>query len=226
MESTMQYLQTKLFGYWIEINRLLMSIGINNFLLIGEARGRKNEGKQYWWFIFAVYLNSQQKIFSKIVDNCDPSFFRRRGGREREILRGDVLDSKYSGQGYMNYFLKKIIFLHYDVDIISVQMRFEVLIPRLCLPGKFLVSNNVSFCLEPKVVSFVYNYMVFRLPIIITRLLQFVAGCGKFFEGTAEQMYQSLCVTLGSLPKPTRVYCGHEVWEFWCPFFGLISMLV
>lgn len=38
----------------------------------------------------------------------------------------------------------------------------------------------------------------------------FVAGCGKFFEGTAEQMYQSLCVTLGSLPKPTRVYCGHE----------------
>lgn len=40
---------------------------------------------------------------------------------------------------------------------------------------------------------------------------QFIAGCGKFFEGTAEQMYQSLCVTLGSLPKPTRVYCGHEV---------------
>ncbi|KVI10042.1 Beta-lactamase-like protein [Cynara cardunculus var. scolymus] len=38
----------------------------------------------------------------------------------------------------------------------------------------------------------------------------FVAGCGKFFEGTAEQMYQSLCVTLASLPKPTRVYCGHE----------------
>ena len=24
-------------------------------------------------------------------------------------------------------------------------------------------------------------------------------------------MYQSLCVTLGSLPKPTKVYCGHEV---------------
>lgn len=41
--------------------------------------------------------------------------------------------------------------------------------------------------------------------------LQFIAGCGKFFEGTAEQMYQSLCTTLGSLPKPTRVYCGHEV---------------
>lgn len=45
--------------------------------------------------------------------------------------------------------------------------------------------------------------------------LQFIASCGKFFEGTAEQMYQSLCVTLGSLPKPTRVYCGHEVNNTW-----------
>lgn len=41
--------------------------------------------------------------------------------------------------------------------------------------------------------------------------IQFIAGCGKFFEGSAEQMYQSLIVTLGSLPKSTRVYCGHEV---------------
>ncbi|CAL5343774.1 unnamed protein product [Camellia sinensis] len=47
-------------------------------------------------------------------------------------------------------------------------------------------------------------------PAVFTGDTLFVAGCGKFFEGTAEQMYQSLCVTLGSLPNPTRVYCGHE----------------
>ncbi|KAE9444980.1 hypothetical protein C3L33_23123, partial [Rhododendron williamsianum] len=47
-------------------------------------------------------------------------------------------------------------------------------------------------------------------PAVFTGDTLFVAGCGKFFEGTAEQMYQSLCVTLASLPKPTRVYCGHE----------------
>ncbi|GFP86636.1 hydroxyacylglutathione hydrolase cytoplasmic [Phtheirospermum japonicum] len=47
-------------------------------------------------------------------------------------------------------------------------------------------------------------------PAVFTGDTLFVAGCGKFFEGTAEQMYQSLCATLGSLPKPTRVYCGHE----------------
>uniref|UniRef100_H3DKX1 Hydroxyacylglutathione hydrolase n=1 Tax=Tetraodon nigroviridis TaxID=99883 RepID=H3DKX1_TETNG len=39
----------------------------------------------------------------------------------------------------------------------------------------------------------------------------FVAGCGKFFEGTAEQMYKALIEILGRLPPETkRVYCGHE----------------
>lgn len=47
-------------------------------------------------------------------------------------------------------------------------------------------------------------------PAVFTGDTLFVAGCGKFFEGTAEQMHQSLCVTLASLPKPTLVYCGHE----------------
>lgn len=38
----------------------------------------------------------------------------------------------------------------------------------------------------------------------------FVAGCGRLFEGTPEQMYDSLNQKLGALPDETRVYCGHE----------------
>ncbi|XP_036164559.1 hydroxyacylglutathione hydrolase, mitochondrial isoform X2 [Myotis myotis] len=38
----------------------------------------------------------------------------------------------------------------------------------------------------------------------------FVAGCGKFFEGTADEMYRALIEVLGRLPPDTRVYCGHE----------------
>lgn len=38
----------------------------------------------------------------------------------------------------------------------------------------------------------------------------FIAGCGRFFEGTAEQMYKALVQNLGSLPDDTKVYCGHE----------------
>jgi len=38
----------------------------------------------------------------------------------------------------------------------------------------------------------------------------FIAGCGRFFEGSPEQMDQNLNVILGNLPNDTRVYCGHE----------------
>src|SRR5262245_9836327 len=37
----------------------------------------------------------------------------------------------------------------------------------------------------------------------------FVAGCGRLFEGTAEQMLASLS-RLKQLPADTLVYCGHE----------------
>ncbi|MGQ9425183.1 hydroxyacylglutathione hydrolase [Gilvimarinus sp. F26214L] len=37
----------------------------------------------------------------------------------------------------------------------------------------------------------------------------FAGGCGRLFEGTAEQMYNSLS-KLAALPDATRVYCAHE----------------
>ncbi|XP_069037086.1 hydroxyacylglutathione hydrolase-like protein isoform X4 [Lepisosteus oculatus] len=47
-------------------------------------------------------------------------------------------------------------------------------------------------------------------PAVFTGDTLFVAGCGKFFEGTAEQMHRNLTEVLGSLPKDTKVFCGHE----------------
>ncbi|KAH9418685.1 hypothetical protein DERP_004011, partial [Dermatophagoides pteronyssinus] len=38
----------------------------------------------------------------------------------------------------------------------------------------------------------------------------FIGGCGKFFEGTAKQMYDALITILGSLPDHSKIYCGHE----------------
>uniref|UniRef100_A0A182MF49 hydroxyacylglutathione hydrolase n=1 Tax=Anopheles culicifacies TaxID=139723 RepID=A0A182MF49_9DIPT len=38
----------------------------------------------------------------------------------------------------------------------------------------------------------------------------FLAGCGRFFEGTPDQMYDALIGKLSSLPDDTQVYCGHE----------------
>lgn len=40
----------------------------------------------------------------------------------------------------------------------------------------------------------------------------FVMGCGRLFEGSAEQLWQSL-QKLKALPAETRVYCAHEYSE-------------
>lgn len=38
----------------------------------------------------------------------------------------------------------------------------------------------------------------------------FLGGCGRFFEGTAPQMYSALIEKLSKLPDDTKVFCGHE----------------
>ncbi|XP_015109877.1 hydroxyacylglutathione hydrolase, mitochondrial [Diachasma alloeum] len=47
-------------------------------------------------------------------------------------------------------------------------------------------------------------------PSVFTGDTLFVGGCGRFFEGTAEQMCKALGEVLGSLPEKTKVFCGHE----------------
>ena len=37
----------------------------------------------------------------------------------------------------------------------------------------------------------------------------FAMGCGRLFEGTAEQMYDNMA-KLGALPDETMIYCAHE----------------
>ena len=46
-------------------------------------------------------------------------------------------------------------------------------------------------------------------PVLFCGDTLFAAGCGRLFEGTAEQMHASL-QRLASLPASTRVYCTHE----------------
>lgn len=38
----------------------------------------------------------------------------------------------------------------------------------------------------------------------------FIGGCGKFFEGSPEEMHKALNQTLASLPDDTKVFPGHE----------------
>lgn len=49
----------------------------------------------------------------------------------------------------------------------------------------------------------------FDHPLLFCGDTLFAGGCGRLFEGTAQQMYDSLQI-LASLPDHTRVYCAHE----------------
>ena len=44
---------------------------------------------------------------------------------------------------------------------------------------------------------------------IFTGDTMFAMGCGRLFEGTAEQMYANL-QRIAALPDDVRIYCGHE----------------
>lgn len=46
--------------------------------------------------------------------------------------------------------------------------------------------------------------------LVFTGDTMFVGGCGRLFEGTPQDLYNALTKVLGSLPKDTQVYVGHE----------------
>ena len=53
------------------------------------------------------------------------------------------------------------------------------------------------------------SYFLAQQETVFTGDTLFLGGCGRLFEGTAEQMYASLC-RLAELPPATKIYCGHE----------------
>jgi hydroxyacylglutathione hydrolase len=66
------------------------------------------------------------------------------------------------------------------------------------------------------------GHICFYLPeskIVFTGDTLFLMGCGRLFEGTAEQMWHSLS-KIAALPDETKIYCGHEYTEVF-GHFGL-----
>lgn len=58
-------------------------------------------------------------------------------------------------------------------------------------------------------VAFVSTSTLFDHPVAFTGDTMFVAGCGRLFEGTPEQMFTSLH-KIDQSPSDTAVYCAHE----------------
>ena len=57
--------------------------------------------------------------------------------------------------------------------------------------------------------SHIAFYLKRKVPVLFVGDTLFSAGCGRIFEGTYEEMYNSL-KKIKSLPKNTLIYCAHE----------------
>ena len=58
-------------------------------------------------------------------------------------------------------------------------------------------------------ISHIAFYLNSEVPVLFIGDTLFSAGCGRIFEGTYNQMYNSL-KKIKSLPKNTLIYCAHE----------------
>ena len=76
---------------------------------------------------------------------------------------------------------------------ITPELTFEV----LAVPGHTL--DHIAYFADPG----------FDAPLLFCGDTLFAGGCGRLFEGSAAQMYESLN-KFARLPGATRVYCAHE----------------
>lgn len=98
-----------------------------------------------------------------------------------------------------------------NLPIFGGDERIEALTTKLAHNEVFQVGNIKIQCLHTPchTSGHVCYFIEDDEPICFTGDTLFIAGCGRFFEGSAEQMYKSLSI-LSNLPLNTKIYCGHE----------------
>ena len=70
-------------------------------------------------------------------------------------------------------------------------------------------GNEVHIIKTPGHTLDMINYYIPAENLIFTGDTLFVMGCGRLFEGSPEQMYESICKIM-ALPPETVLYCSHE----------------
>jgi len=155
-------------------------------------------------YAYIIYCNKTKK--SLLVDPSEPK---------------PILDFLYS----QNLFLKGILITHHHSDhtqgIEEIKKKFnpQVFSSNKKIPETTdLLTGNQKIKLgfiDFKIITtpgHTLDHIVFyceREKILFSGDALFYYGCGRIFEGTMEQMLNSL-KKIKSLPNDTKVYCGHE----------------
>merc|ERR550534_3177429 len=70
-----------------------------------------------------------------------------------------------------------------------------------CISTPCHTSGHMSYLIESDAKS---------PPALFSGDCLFIVGCGRFFEGTAQEMHVALNEKFFNLPDSTSVFCGHE----------------
>jgi len=109
---------------------------------------------------------------------------------------------------------KKLLKVYPELPVYGGDDRVEGLTTRVDEGDKIFIGNLEVSCLHTPCHTRGHICYVVKPkdqpPAVFTGDTLFIAGCGRFFEGTADQMYSNLYEKLGSLPNDTKVFCGHE----------------
>lgn len=102
------------------------------------------------------------------------------------------------------------------LDVFGGDDRIDALTEKVGHGKKFSIGNLTIECLftpchtQGHICYYVTSTDPSHQPAVFTGDTLFLGGCGRMFEGTAQEMHKALVEILGSLPDNTHVYCGHE----------------
>lgn len=87
-------------------------------------------------------------------------------------------------------------------------------VDHILAPGETVNIDSLSFDVIPTPAHTSTHIALYtpQLGAVFSGDSLFAGGCGRLFEGTAEEMWESL-QRLARLPDSTLVYCGHEYTE-------------
>lgn len=123
--------------------------------------------------------------------------------------------------------IEGILITHHHYDHVGGVQLLQQQYPQACIYGpKQSPFKGIQYPLEAgdSLPIRGYNFKILQIPghtldhiayqcseaaILFCGDTLFAAGCGRLFEGTAEQMYRSL-MQLKALDPRTKVYCAHE----------------
>ncbi|XP_045497605.1 hydroxyacylglutathione hydrolase, mitochondrial isoform X1 [Colias croceus] len=109
-----------------------------------------------------------------------------------------------------------LVKMHPGLEVYGGDDRIGALTNKVVHNSKFNIGNLNVLCLftpchtSGHICYFVTSPEEGGEQVVFTGDTLFLGGCGRFFEGTAEQMHKALIDILGNLPEQTKVFCGHE----------------